>query len=160
MSKLFTQVSEISVTYRPAISDKPIVRSALDGYNIFIDFFPPGTIGLQERFLALYLNRANRALGVYPVSIGGVTGTVADVRLILSVGLKIVATSFMVCHNHPSCSLKPSQYDIDLTHKIKEAGKYVDMQLLDHLILSSIEKVYYSLLLRFVPCLYYQEDNN
>ena len=85
MNKLFTQVAEISVSYRPSICDKPIILSALEAYNLFIDFFPISTIHLQERMLVLYLNRANRALGVYPVSIGGITGTIADVRLILSV---------------------------------------------------------------------------
>jgi DNA repair protein RadC len=61
------------------------------------------------------------------------------------VGLKIAATSFMLAHNHPSGNLKPSQTDLQLTNKMKEAGKLVDIKLLDHLIISPIEKDYYSL---------------
>jgi len=145
MNKLFTQVAEISVSYHPVISDRPVIGSALDAYNLLIEFFPISTIHLQERFLVMYLNRANRALGIYPISVGGITGTVADVRLILSVGLKIVASSFMLAHNHPSGNLKPSQADLELTNKVKEAGKLVDIKLLDHIIISPIEREYYSL---------------
>jgi DNA repair protein RadC len=145
MNKLFSQVAEISVSYRPAISDKPIVITALDAYNIFIDFFPIHTIGLQETFLVMYMNHAGRVLGVYPVSIGGITGTIVDVKLILSVGLKIVASSMMLCHNHPSGRLKPSHQDIQVTNKIKLAASFVDIKLLDHLIISPIEKDYFSL---------------
>jgi DNA repair protein RadC len=145
MNKSFSQVAVISVSYRPAISDKPIVITALDAYNVFIDFFPINTIGLQETFLVMYMNHAGRVLGVYPVSIGGITGTIVDVKLILSVGLKIVASSMMLCHNHPSGRLKPSHQDIQVTNKIKLAASFVDIKLLDHLIISPIEKDYYSL---------------
>lgn len=145
MNKLFTQVAEISVSYRPAISDKPVVITALDAYNIFIDFFPLHTIGLQESFLVMYLNHAGRVLGVYTVSIGGITGTVVDIKLILSVGLKIVASSIIICHNHPSGSLRPSQADIHVTDKIKIAATFVDIKLLDHLIISPIDNEYCSL---------------
>ena len=144
MNKLFTQVAEISVSYSPTISDKPVIFSSLEAYNLFIQFFPISTIHLQERFLVMYMNRANRALGIYPISIGGITGTEADVRLILSVGLKIIASSIMLAHNHPSGNLKPSQSDIELTSKVKEAGKLVEIKLLDHLIISPVEKDYYS----------------
>jgi len=94
--------------------------------------------------MVMYLNRANRCLGVFPASIGGITGTVADVRLILSVALKIVATSILISHNHPSGNLKPSTADIDLTYKIKEGGKLLDIRLIDHLIISPNEKDYFS----------------
>jgi len=139
-----TQVAEISISYRPAIADKPVIISALDAYLIFYDFFPINIINLQESFMVMYLNRANRCLGVFPASIGGITGTVADVRLILSVALKIVATSILISHNHPSGNLKPSTADIDLTYKIKEGGKLLDIRLIDHLIISPNEKDYFS----------------
>ena len=92
----------------------------------------------------MYLNRSNRVLGVYPVSLGGITGTIADIRLILSVALKIVATCIVLAHNHPSGSLKPSRADIELTSKIKEAAKYMHITLMDHLILSPEEDQYLS----------------
>jgi len=91
------------------------------------------------------MNHAGRVLGVYPVSIGGSTGTIVDIKLILSVGLKIVASGMMLCHNHPSGRLKPSHQDIEVTNKIILAASFVDIKLLDHLIISPIEKDYYSL---------------
>ena len=136
MKTLTSTVSEITVSYYPASTIKPIVTRSDDAHTIFRQFFPENTIHLQERFVVMYLNRSNRVLGVYPVSLGGITGTVADIRLILSVALKVVATSIMLAHNHPSGSLKPSRPDIELTSKIKEAAKYLDITLMDHLILS------------------------
>ena len=85
----------------------------------------------------MYLNRANKVLGVYVASTGGMTGTVADIRLILGVALKTASTGIMLCHNHPSRYLKPSQTDISLTEKIKEAGKVMDIKLIDHLIITA-----------------------
>jgi DNA repair protein RadC len=79
MNKIPSQTAEIQVSYRPAITNKPIIQTALDAYHLFIEFFPSETIQLQERFLVLYLNRANRALGIYPLSIGGMTGTLVDI---------------------------------------------------------------------------------
>ena len=74
----------------------------------------------------MYLNRGNRVLGVYPISVGGISGTVADTILILSVALKTAAANIMLAHNHPSGSLKPSNSDIDLTKIVKEAAKLMD----------------------------------
>jgi DNA repair protein RadC len=143
--KLRTQesVAEIEVSYKPAIGRKPKITTALDAYNELIPFFPTETIALQERFVAMYLNRANKVLGVYPISLGGMTGTIADVRLILSVALKIAATKIILAHNHPSGNLTASSSDKALTAKIKEACQLLDVCLMDHVILSS-EGGYYS----------------
>jgi len=70
------------------------------------------------------------------MSSGGITAVIADVRLILAVALKTASSAIIVSHNHPSGSLKPSQQDLDLTLKIKEAGAYMDIKLLDHLIIT------------------------
>ena len=144
MNLQISRVSEIRVSYYPVISNKPTITKSRDAYEVFKEFFPENTIHLQKRFVVMYLNRCNRVIGVYPVSLGGITGTVADVRLILSVALKVVATSIMLCHNHPSGSLKPSKPDIELTSKIKEAAKHMDITLMDHLILSPEEDMYLS----------------
>jgi len=138
-----TKVSEIEVSYRPAIGRKPKITCSLDAYNELLPFYPQETIALQERFIAMYLNRANRVIGVYTLSIGGITGTVADIRLILSVALKIAATGIILSHNHPSNNLEPSGADKALTAKIKEACRYFDISLLDHIIFSA-EGLYYS----------------
>jgi DNA repair protein RadC len=91
----------------------------------------------------MYLNQANHILGLYHASTGGITGTIADIRIILSVALKILATSFVVAHNHPSGSLTPSRVDEELTKKLKESAKTMDIKLLDHLIISP-QGTYYS----------------
>jgi DNA repair protein RadC len=137
-------VAEISVSYYPNITEKPTIVRSEDSYRIFLEFFPEETMHLQERFMVMYLNKANLVLGVYPISSGGITGTVVDVRLILSVALKAAATSLILAHNHPSGNLKPSQNAIELTNKIREAGRYMDIRIVDHLILSPAEDRYFS----------------
>lgn len=90
----------------------------------------------REEFYMLLLNRANRLIGWYRVSQGGITGTVADIRIIFSIALKCLASSIVVAHNHPSGNLQPSHADKDLTRKIKEAGELLDINLIDHMILT------------------------
>lgn len=135
MEHLLT-ISEITVQYKPKKAHKPKITSSEEAVQIARYFFPEDTIGLQERFVVMYLNRANKVIGVYTVSIGGLTGTVADIRLILSVALKCAATGMILIHNHPSGNLKPSRADEDLTYRIKEGASFMDIQVSDHLILS------------------------
>jgi DNA repair protein RadC len=144
MKKQIPNIAEISVSFNPSNAEKPSIICSIDAYVLFVDFFPKDTISLQESFVAMYLNRANRVLGLYLASTGGITGTIADIRLILSVALKTAATGIMLAHNHPSGSLKPSGADIELTNKIKEAAKFMDINVLDHLILSPEDGKYYS----------------
>jgi len=89
-----------------------------------------------EVFAVVFLNKANRINNFEIVSTGGITGTVADPRVILKKALEVDATSIVLCHNHPSGSLKPSKADEDLTFKIKEAAKYFDIRVMDHIIVS------------------------
>lgn len=96
----------------------------------------------HEVFAILFLNRANKVRHFEIVSEGGITGTVADTRIILRKALEEDAVSLVLCHNHPSGSLKPSRADEDLTKKIKEAARYFDISVLDHIIVS--ENGYYS----------------
>src|ERR1019366_3723570 len=144
MKKQITQVAEISVSYRPAIANKPIIKSPFDAYIVLREFFSDDTIQLNEKFMVMYLNKANRVLGVYPVSVGGITSAIVDLRLILSIALTTLAVSIVLCHNHPSGSLKPSQNDIDVTHKIKEAAKYMDIYVQDHIIVTFEAGKYFS----------------
>jgi DNA repair protein RadC len=96
----------------------------------------------HEVFVAVYLNRSNKIQHHEVISTGGITGTVADPRIILKKALEHDATSIILCHNHPSGSLKPSKADEDLTYKIKEAARYFDIGILDHIIVS--DEGYYS----------------
>jgi DNA repair protein RadC len=89
-----------------------------------------------EVFAVAYLNRANKINHLEIISEGGMTGTVADPRIILRKALEHHAVSIVLCHNHPSGNLKPSKADEQLTQKIKEAARFLDIQLLDHIIVS------------------------
>lgn len=91
----------------------------------------------HEVFAVVFLNRANRIRHFEIVSVGGITGTVADPRIILKKALEEDAVSLILCHNHPSGNLKPSRADEELTTKIRNAAKYFDINILDHIIVST-----------------------
>jgi DNA repair protein RadC len=90
----------------------------------------------HEIFAVVFLNRANRIIHFEIVSSGGITGTVADPRIILKKALEEEAVGLILCHNHPSGNLKPSRADEELTLKIREASRYFDIRVLDHVIVS------------------------
>jgi DNA repair protein RadC len=96
----------------------------------------------MESFVVVYLNRANHIIRQEIISEGGITGTVADPRIILKKALDYHAVSIILCHNHPSGNLKPSKADEQLTNKIKNAAAFLDIQVMDHIIVS--EEGYYS----------------
>ncbi|MES2875823.1 MAG: JAB domain-containing protein [Bacteroidota bacterium] len=94
------------------------------------------TIEFIEEFKIILLNRANRVLGIVPISVGGTAGTIADPKIIYVAALKMNAASIILAHNHPSGNLKPSHADIELTKKLKNAGQFLDLPILDHIILT------------------------
>ena len=96
----------------------------------------------HEVFVVIFLNRANKIKHSEIISEGGITGTIADPRIILKRALEYDATSIILCHNHPSGSIKPSRADEALTKKIKEAARFFDIYVMDHIIVS--EEGYYS----------------
>jgi DNA repair protein RadC len=112
------------------------VTNSKDSYDFLKKVFDKNTIQLQESFVVLYLNRANQILGYYKHSVGGIAGTVADPRIIFATGVASASSGIILSHNHPSGNLTPSQADIDLTRKIKEGGRLLEIQLLDHLIVT------------------------
>lgn len=138
-------VSEIELVYRSKVkaSERLKIASSKDAYDIFLNYWDETKIEFVEQFKILLLNRGNKVLGVYEVSTGGVTGTVADPKLIFTAALKANATAVILAHNHPSSNLKPSHADEQLTMKIKEGGRLLDIQILDHLIMSN--EGYYSM---------------
>ena len=91
----------------------------------------------QEVFVVVFLNRGNKVMHHQIISEGGLTGTIADPRVILKKALEHNATSLILCHNHPSGNLRPSKADEVLTQKIKQAATLLDIQLMDHIIVSS-----------------------
>jgi len=107
------------------------------GSNDAADFFMPLLGDLDhEEFWILLLNRNNKVIDKFMASKGGITGTVIDVRSILKTAVEKLATSMILCHNHPSGNLTPSDADHQITQKLKEAGKIMDIQVLDHLIIT------------------------
>lgn len=138
------QVSEINVSYRPKVkaSERPKVSTSREVYDILFNNWDLDKMELLEQFKILLLNRAYRVIGIYEVSSGGMAGTVADPKLIFSAALKACASSIILSHNHPSGNLKPSQADIALTQKLIAAGNFLDIAVLDHIILTS--EGYYS----------------
>ncbi len=138
------QVAEINVTYKPKFkaSERPTISSSKDVYNILYQNWDTNKLELLEQFKVLLLNRANKVLGIFEVSTGGMAGTVADPKLIFSTALKGCASSIILSHNHPSGNLKPSQADVNLTRKIKDGGSLLDIAVLDHVIITS--ESYYS----------------
>jgi DNA repair protein RadC len=87
-----------------------------------------------EEFKLMLLTRSNKVLGIASLSKGGINGTVTDVRIILQFAIKANASGIIICHNHPSGNVQPSESDIAITRKVKELGSVMDIQLLDHLI--------------------------
>jgi DNA repair protein RadC len=117
----------------------PQIRSSADVFNIFSPLMEDLP---HEEFWILFLNRANRVTGRMKISQGGVSGTVTDVRIVMKKAIESLASGLVICHNHPSGNNSPSDADIRITQKIKEAGALMDIQLLDHLIIAGRE--YYS----------------
>jgi len=118
---------------------KNIVKTSTDIAHFFMAQLEDK---LHEVFAVAYLNRANKINHLEVISEGGITGTVADPRIILKKALEYNAVNIVLCHNHPSGSLKPSRADELLTRKIKEAAQLLDMNVIDHIIVS--EEGYYS----------------
>lgn len=130
------KIAEISISYSRSKERKLKVNNSKDSYDILLDTWDKNIIELQEEFKILLLNRGNIVLGIYPMSRGGVSGTIVDAKLVFSVALKCNASSIIIAHNHPSGNLTPSEADKNLTQKLKQAGQYLDIILLDHLIIT------------------------
>ncbi len=96
----------------------------------------------HEEFWVIYLNNSNKIIYRKQLSIGGITGTMVDTRLVFNKAIELLATGIILCHNHPSGTLKPSGADKNLTIKITQAGETLDIKVLDHLIIT--EKGYFS----------------
>jgi DNA repair protein RadC len=134
----WNKVEEIGLVYKTTIkaSERPVIKSSQDVYKLLLDNWDKDTIELFEEGKIILLNQANRVLGLYSLSKGGITGTVMDPKLIFTAALKRGACHIILSHNHPSGNLKPSKADEDLTAKIKAAGKLLDITVLDHVIIS------------------------
>lgn len=131
--------AEIQLSYKTKVkaSQRPKITKSSDAYDILIDSWDDSKIEFVEQFKVILLNRANQVLGIYEVSTGGVSGTVADPKLIFAAAIKSSSSGLIFSHSHPSGNLQPSQADIALTRKIKEGGEILEISVLDHIILTS-----------------------
>ncbi len=133
-----TKVSEVQLSYKTTVkaSERPQINTSEDVYRVLKDNWNYEVIEFIEEFKVLLLNRANRVIGIVPISVGGTAGTIADPKVIFVSALKCNAASMILVHNHPSGNLKPSHADIELTKKLKNAGQFLDLPILDHIILT------------------------
>ncbi|SEJ38127.1 DNA repair protein radc [Myroides marinus] len=144
LNKEWLIASEVELIYKSKVkaSQRPQITSSYSAYQIALKAWDSNKIELLEQFKVLMLSNNNKVLGVLQASSGGITGTIVDLRIIFSALLKANATAFLIVHNHPSGKLAPSDADRQITRKIKEASKILDITLLDHLIITA--ESYYS----------------
>lgn len=142
MQHLFS-VSEVELTYKNKVkaSDRPQITSSRTAFDILL-FNWSDQIEYQEEFNVLLLNRANRVIGFYNVSKGGQSSTVVDAKVVFAAALKSSSSYLVLAHNHPSLNLQPSLADIQLTKKLVEGAKLLDLKIIDHLIITPYS--YYS----------------
>ena len=135
-------IPEIIIKYKTGKEDKVTITTSLAAYQLFKQMYDSDTIEFTESSIMILLNRANKSIGWYKISQGGITGTVIDIRVVLGVALKSGATGIIISHNHPSGNLMPSEADKTLTRKLNDACVICDINLIDHLIIT--DNKYYS----------------
>ena len=121
-------VDEVKLIYKSTTppSQRVKVNGSQDAFRAFLVSWEDSTLEHREQFKVMLLNRSNKVLGVITISVGGISGTAIDIRLIFQSGILANASSIIVCHNHPSGNLKPSEADVKITTKIRDAGKGFD----------------------------------
>lgn len=139
METLLNQIAEVELIYKTKIkaSERPKIRTSKDAADLLKHSWDENKIDFVEQFKVLFLNRANKVLGIFEASSGGLTGTVVDPRIVFVAALKANASNIIISHNHPSGNLQPSKADIEMTEKIKMAGQFLEIKLFDHIIVSS-----------------------
>ncbi|KIC63049.1 RadC family protein [Chryseobacterium taiwanense] len=115
------------------IPEKPIISNSNDAYLILKNHLSDLR---TEEFWAIFLNQSNKVIHLTQLTQGGINQSMVDVRVLFRTALEHFSTGIIIAHNHPSGNLKPSREDIDITQKIKEAGKLLSIQLLDHLVIT------------------------
>ncbi len=131
-----TKVAELLVSYSAHIVSEQKISNSRETYSLIINHWNLDTIEMLEEVKILLLNRSNKVLGVYDLSKGGMSSSIIDVKIVLSIALKSLASGIIISHNHPSGNLSPSKADTDITEKLKSACNLMDITVLDHLIIS------------------------
>lgn len=136
MKQFKSALPEIHLKYSSGVQRKVKITSSRSAYDIFKILYESDIIEYIECSYALFLNRASNTIGWMQLSRGGMCSTIIDPKILFAVALKCGASGIIVSHNHPSGNLKPSEDDRRLTRKLREAGKLLDIEVLDHLIVS------------------------
>jgi len=133
-----SKVNEIQISYREKIGTlkSESIKSSQHAAKLLFETWDKNTIGLYETFKILLLNNSNKVKGIYPLSTGGITGTLVDMRILFAIVLKTLSVGILLAHNHPSYKTEPSEADKRLTDKIKQAAQLFDVRVLDHLIIT------------------------
>lgn len=131
-----SKVTEIGLVYhnKSKLCDRPIVKSSSEAYDLLLTSWDQGKIELQEQFRIMFLDRRNACLGISTVATGGVTSCLVDLKIVFALALKARATGVILAHNHPSGNTSPSDADKTLTTRFAQAGRLLDLPILDHLI--------------------------
>ena len=135
-AKAITIAAALELGRRRQSSDfleRPVIKSSRDAYQVV----PPLVIDLpHEEFWLLLLSKSNKVMGKVKMSTGGLDATVVDVRMVYKKAIEGQAVAIIVCHNHPSGTLRPSPFDVELTKKLKATGDVLGLPMLDHLIIA------------------------
>ena len=141
-AKAITIIAALELGTRRRAEDTVELSKIISSKNAFEIMQPIIGELSHEEFWVLFLNNSNKVISKSQLSKGGIAGTIVDIRLVFKLALENGATGLILCHNHPSGNLKPSDADKQITRKIKTAGEILDVKILDHLIIT--ETKYYS----------------
>ncbi len=138
-----TSIAEVKLSYKSKVkpSDRPKVNSSQEAYELFKQYWDE-SITHVESMKVMLLNRASRVLGIADLSTGGTNGCLVDMKVVFQYAIKANASSIILAHNHPSGNINPSTADINITKKVSDAANIMDIQLLDHIILTPEDKFY------------------
>ena len=134
-------ISEYSLKYTKSEIQKTKITTSESASNVIRKFYFDD-ISIYESFFILLLNRANNTTGFAKISQGGTAGTCVDIKIIAKYAVESLSSAVIICHNHPSGNKQPSDADLNITRKIKDALLLLDIQLIDHIIIT--ENDFYS----------------
>lgn len=138
------QAAQVELVYRNKVkaADRAVVRTSKEAYKLLLSSWDENRIELVESFRIMLLNRSNACLGISEISTGGATSCIADPKIIFATALKARACNLILAHNHPSGNVQPSNADIMVSRKVRQGAGLLDIQVLDHLIVTPDQ--YYS----------------
>ncbi|WP_412476615.1 JAB domain-containing protein [Flavobacterium sp. TBRC 19031] len=139
LKESFSKVAEVELIYKNRVkaSERVQITSSLDAYEILINNWDKGKLELQEQFKIVLLDRKNSVLGISTIAWGGISECAVDLRLAFATALKARATAMILAHNHPSGNTAFSDSDKSMTRKFAEAGKVLDISILDHIVVTN-----------------------